>query len=177
MSRKPKSSEPSRTKFFRTVKEDGVYGTTIHAGEVSPAEQVWESIDRLHAGRIGHGTSTIDDEALQKRLIDEGIVLEQCITSNYQTGSWVDEQNHPLGRLYRSGVPVTINSDDPTIQDTDLTDDYIKACSYFDLSFDDLEKLNLIAIEGAFLPDREKSELRKKYLAAVKQFKDRFLVD
>ena len=165
------------TEFFRTVKEDGVYGTTIHAGEVSPAEQVWESIDRLHAGRIGHGTSTIDDEALQKRLIDEGIVLEQCITSNYQTGSWVDEQNHPLGRLYRSGVPVTINSDDPTIQDTDLTDDYIKACSYFDLSFDDLEKLNLIAIEGAFLPDREKSELRKKYLAAVKQFKDRFLAD
>lgn len=157
--------------FFRTVKEDGVYGTTIHAGEVSPEAQIWESVDLLHAGRIGHGTSSINDEKLQKRLRDENIVLEQCITSNYQTGSWVDEQNHPLGRLFRNGVPVTINSDDPTIQDTDLTDDYIKACQYFDLSFDDLEKLNLIAIDGSFLPDDEKATLRKTYLAAVSEFR------
>jgi adenosine deaminase len=157
--------------FFNTVKSDGVYGTTIHAGEVSPAEQVWASIDKLHASRIGHGTSTIDDPKLQQRLRDEGIVLEQCITSNYQTGSWVDEANHPLGRLYRSGVPVTINSDDPTIQDTDLTDDYIKACGYFGLTFGDLEKLNLVAIDGSFLPDDEKRSLRSDYQAAVKAFR------
>ena len=159
------------TEFFKTVKDDGVYGTTIHAGEVSPAEQVWASLNLLHAGRIGHGTSSITDEKLQARLRDEGIVLEQCITSNYQTGSWADEKNHPLGRLFRSGVPVTINSDDPTIQDTDLTDDYIKACKYFDLGFDDLEKLNLIAIDGAFLPVQEKKDLRDRYQEAVKAFK------
>jgi adenosine deaminase len=159
------------TEFFKTVKDDGVYGTTIHAGEVSPAEQVWASLNLLHAGRIGHGTSSITDEKLQARLREEGIVLEQCITSNYQTGSWADEKNHPLGRLFRSGVPVTINSDDPTIQDTDLTDDYIKACRYFDLSFDDLERLNLIAIDGAFLPAPEKKDLRDRYQEAVKAFR------
>jgi len=160
------------TEFFAVVKEEGMYGTTIHAGEVTPADQVWESIDLLHAGRIGHGTSSIDDSELQKRLTKEGIVLEQCITSNYQTGSWVDEEHHPLGRLFRAGVPVTINSDDPTIQDTDLTDDYIKACSYFDLTIDDLVKLNLTAIEGAFLSRAEKSSLQKDYLAAVASFRE-----
>ncbi len=160
------------TEFFQVVKEEGIYGTTIHAGEVTPADQVWESIDLLHAGRIGHGTSTIDDGELQKRLTKEGIVLEQCITSNYQTGSWVDEEHHPLGRLFREGVPVTINSDDPTIQDTDLTDDYIKACSYFDLTIDDLVKLNLTAIEGAFLSRDEKTTLQKDYLAAVAVFRE-----
>lgn len=157
--------------FFRTVKEDGVYGATIHAGEVTPEDQIWESVDLLHAGRIGHGTSSINDEKLQQRLRDENIVLEQCITSNYQTGSWVDEEHHPLGRLFRNGVPVTINSDDPTIQDTDLTDDYIKACGYFDLSFDDLEKLNLIAIDGSFLPEDEKAELRRNYLSTLSTFR------
>lgn len=159
------------TEFFKTVRDDGVYGTTIHAGEVTPAHQVWESINLLHARRIGHGTSAIDDPELQKRLTEEGVVLEQCITSNYQTGSWADERNHPLGRLYRSGVPVTINSDDPTIQDTDLTDDYMKACSYFDLDIEDLIALNLIAIEGAFLPDTEKADLKSRYLKAVTGFK------
>lgn len=157
--------------FFKVVREDGVYGATIHAGEVTPSQQVWDAIDMLHARRIGHGTSTIDDPPLQKRLAEEGIVLEQCITSNYQTGSWVDEKNHPLGRLYRNGVPVTINSDDPTIQDTDLTDDYMKACRYFDLSLEDLVTLNLVAIEGAFLPDTEKSELKSRYQGAVKDFR------
>ncbi|SIQ14446.1 adenosine deaminase [Alkalispirochaeta americana] len=159
------------TEFFQTVRNDGVYGTTIHAGEVSPAQQVWDSIHLLHATRIGHGTSTIDDPLLQKRLIEEGVVLEQCITSNYQTGSWVDEKHHPLGRLFRAGVPVTINSDDPTIQDTDLTDDYVKACTYFDLTVDDLVTLNMNALEGAFLPDTEKSELKQRYLQAVAAFR------
>ncbi len=160
--------------FFKEVAADGIRAT-IHAGEVSPSSQVWDSIKYLDASRIGHGTSTIKDEKLQKFLQERGIVLEQCITSNYQTGSWVDIENHPLGRLYRLGVPVTINSDDPTIQDTDLTDDYIKAVKFFDLDLNDLTKLNLIAIEGAFLSDAEKASLKKRYLAAVDEFKQKHL--
>ena len=99
------------------------------------------------------------------------MVLEQCITSNYQTGSWVDEPNHPLGSLYKSGVPVTINSDDPTIQDTDLTDDYIKACEYFDLDIEDLIKLNLTALEGSFISDTEKELFKAQYLEQVEEFR------
>jgi len=159
------------TEFFTAVKDDGIYGATIHAGEVSPSEQIWDSIDHLHASRIGHGTSSVDDPKLQKELIERSVVLEQCITSNYQTGSWVDEPNHPLGKLYRAGVPVTINSDDPTIQDTDLTDDYIKACEYFDLSIDDLVKLNLTALEGSFLPTAEKEALKTAYIKKVEAFR------
>lgn len=160
--------------FFAAVKEDGAYGITIHAGEVSPSTQTWTAIERLFATRIGHGTSTIDDERLQSYLAEHRIVLEQCITSNYQTGSWVDEKNHPLGRLYRAGVPVTINSDDPTIQDTDLTDDYIKAVTYFDLTIDDLIRLNEIAIEGSFLPAEERTTLLADYHAAVAAFRKSF---
>lgn len=159
------------TDFFTSVKEDGIYGTTIHAGEVSPSEQIWDSIDHLHASRIGHGTSSVDDPKLQKELIARSVVLEQCITSNYQTGSWVDEPNHPLGRLYRAGVPVTINSDDPTIQDTDLTDDYMKACTYFDLDIEDLIKLNLTALEGSFLPAKDKESLKTAYIKQVEAFR------
>lgn len=160
--------------FFQRVARDGVYKATIHAGEVSPSTQTWEAINNLHAARIGHGTSTIDDDKLQHHLRETGVVLEQCITSNYQTGSWADERNHPLGRLYRKGVPVTINSDDPSIQDTDLTDDYIKTVKFFGFGVEDLTNLNLIAIEGAFLPDTEKAELKTKYLAAVRAFQAEF---
>ncbi|MFP4427615.1 MAG: adenosine deaminase [Spirochaetaceae bacterium] len=155
--------------FFDHVRKDGIYKATIHAGEVTPSQQIWTSIRDLHARRIGHGTSSIDDPKLQQVLKDEGIVLEQCITSNYQTGSWADEKNHPLGRLFRNGVPVTINSDDPTIQDTDLSEDYVKAVNYFDLTVDDLERLNMIAIDGAFVTETEKIDLKNRYRRRLKE--------
>jgi adenosine deaminase len=159
--------------FFALIESDGLYKSTIHAGEVTPSEQIWEAIRNLHADRIGHGTSTIDDEPLQEYLKSSGIALELCITSNYQTGSWEDERNHPIGALYRNGVPVTLNSDDPFIQNTDLTDDYIKAVEYFGFDLEDLIRLNLNAITASFLPADRQEGLRKDYLEKVRQFKER----
>jgi adenosine deaminase len=159
--------------FFALIESDGIYKSTIHAGEVTPSEQIWEAIRNLHADRIGHGTSTIDDQPLQEYLKTSGIALELCITSNYQTGSWEDERNHPIGALYRNGVPVTLNSDDPFIQNTDLTDDYIKAVEYFGFDIEDLIQLNLNAIEASFLPKDRQERLRKAYLKKVEQFKER----
>ncbi len=158
-------------KFFQTVKKDGRFGTTIHAGEVSPADQVRTALSLLSADRIGHGTSAIHDEQLQKELADSGVALEQCITSNRQTGSWVDEEHHPFGTLYRSGVNVTLNSDDPTIQDSDLTDDYQKAVRYFGLGLDDLITVNERAIDAAFLDDTEKRSLRRSFYKALDGFR------
>jgi adenosine deaminase len=157
--------------FFDRVVSDGLYRSTIHAGEVTESQHIWEAIRHLHADRIGHGTSAIDDPALQDYLTQQRIALELCITSNYQTGSWADERNHPIGTLFRRGVPVTLNSDDPFIQNTDLTDDYIKAIRYFDFSLEDLVRLNLNALEAAFLPEGERQTLIGEYRAAVDRFK------
>jgi adenosine deaminase len=158
-------------KFFARIKKDRKYKATVHAGEVTKSDQIWTAVKRLYARRIGHGTSAIDDPELQEYLKENFIVLEQCITSNYQTGSWKDEENHPLGRLFRNGVPVTINSDDPSIQDTDLTDDYVKAVSYFDLTLEDLVKANLTALNAAFISREEKVAMIDEYARAVKTFR------
>lgn len=157
--------------FFREVRDDGVFRSTIHAGEVTPSWQIWSAIEDLGADRIGHGVAAIKDEELQTYLSDHAIALEQCITSNYQTGSWADERNHPLGRLHRAGVPVTINSDDPSIQNATLTHDYVKAGDYFALTVDDLVALNERAIEAAFLTDAQKRDLAGRYRSAVDGFR------
>ncbi|WP_052078657.1 adenosine deaminase [Spirochaeta lutea] len=156
-------------RFFELVDSDGI-PSTIHAGEVTPSSQIWTAIDTLHANRIGHGTSAINDPQLQTVLKDRGIALEQCITSNYQTGSWVDEQNHPLGRLFKSGVPVTINSDDPFIQDTSLSDDYRKTVRYFDFGVEELKKANHIAIDASFVSKERKLSLKNEFDRKVQAF-------
>jgi adenosine deaminase len=156
--------------FFERVHSDGLYKATIHAGEVTSPTQIWEAVQKLNARRIGHGTQAINDPKLQEYLKENGIALEQCITSNYQTGSWPDQKNHPMGELYRRGVPVTINSDDPFIQDTDLTDDYIKAVRYFGFDLDDLRRLNQTALQASFVDEAAKARLARKYAKRFSRF-------
>lgn len=159
--------------LFKTIHKDGVYKYTIHAGEVTPSSEIWAAIE-MGASRIGHGTATITDTPLQETLKKQFIALEQCITSNYQTGSWPDETNHPLGSLFRLGVPVTINSDDPTIQDTDLSDDYWKAAKYFHFGIEEFTALNVTAIRSAFLKEEEKQKLEREYLKKVEEERKTF---
>jgi adenosine deaminase len=158
-------------RFFAQIEDEGVFRSTIHAGEVTPASEIWKSVDLLHASRIGHGVAAIHDSELQAVLADRHIVLEQCITSNFQTGSWTDESSHPMGRLHRQGVPVTINSDDPFIQDADLSVDYMKAVRHFGFDVEDLVALNMTAIKGAFVTDAERDGLRRRYREEVARFR------
>jgi adenosine deaminase len=73
--------------------------------------------------------------------------------------------------LYRLGVPVTLNSDDPTIQDTDLSDDYEKAEKHFAFTVDDFINLNLTALQCSFVTDSEKKSFQSEYLRTVGDFK------
>lgn len=157
--------------FFEEIHREGRFGIDIHAGEVTDSRSMWVSIEKLHANRIGHGVAAIKDKKIQKVLTDENIFLAQCITSNYQTGAWVDSAKHPMGRLIKKGVPVCIASDDPTVQDSDLTDDYVLAHRYFGWGVDELTKINLNSVETCFLNPEEKITLKSSYLQAVEAFR------
>ena len=159
--------------FFDIISKENHLGIDIHAGEVTDSKNMWVSIEKLHADRIGHGVAAIDDPEIQKVLTDRNIFLAQCITSNYQTGAWTDEATHPMKPLVEAGVPVSIASDDPTIQDSILTDDYEKAVKYFGWTVEDLINSNINSIQGCFLSDKEKAALTKSYTQAVDGFKIR----
>ncbi|MCK5735647.1 MAG: adenosine deaminase [Spirochaetaceae bacterium] len=157
--------------FFDVVKADGLFKIDIHAGEVTDSNNMWVSIDQLHTDRIGHGVAALSDKKLQKVLIEKKIFLAQCITSNYQTGAWKDETTHPIKPLTEAGVPINLSSDDPTIQDSLLVDDYQKAISNFGWTVDDLINSNINSIDGCFLTDKEKSDLTESYSKEVENFR------
>ncbi len=164
------------SKFFNEIFNDGIYKATVHAGEVTPSSSIWDAIMLCYASRIGHGVAAIHDKNLQKYLKEKGIALEQCITSNHQTGSWPDEKTHPCARLIENGVPVTINTDDPIIQNSDLTDDYLKLINYFSFDYNKLVEINQTAINSSFLSEKDKKELLKKYLKKVSEFEKNYLI-
>lgn len=150
-------------KVFEEAKKSG-FKVTIHAGEAVGPFSIWDSINYLLADRIGHGVASIQDEKLIEYLIENKIALEQCFTSNILTGAVKDIKTHPFPKLYEAGVPVTICTDDPTIQQSTLNDDYYIASKEFKFSFEDYKKVNLNAIDLSFLDDKDKDALRKRYI-------------
>jgi adenosine deaminase len=99
----------------------GGLGLTVHAGEDEGPERIWEAIDLLGADRIGHGCSALGDRKLLKRLARDRILVECCVTSNYQTNAVSKGAPHPIFEFLERGVPVAVCTDNTTVSATDQT--------------------------------------------------------
>jgi len=97
----------------------GRLGLTVHAGEDSPAQYVWEAVDELGAQRIGHGCAATTDPELMRRLARDRIVVECCLSSNFHTGAVKRDRPHPILAFLEAGVPVAICCDNTTVSRTD----------------------------------------------------------
>ena len=107
---------------------------TIHAGEAAGPESVWSAIQDLGAKRIGHGIHSIEDPKLMAYLREHEILLEMCPTSNRITSAWSDYRTHPFKKCLEYGVPVSLNTDDPSIFGNTLGDEIVIARKVMGLS-------------------------------------------
>jgi adenosine deaminase len=122
---------------------------TLHAGEWGGAAQVRRAL-ALDPERIGHGPGAIDDSALCAELVTRGVTLDLCPTSNWQAGIVASIAVHPLARLHRLGVPVTLSTDDTTVSDLSLTDEYERAIDEIGLTPAELVAIDRHALDVAF---------------------------
>ena len=88
----------------------------------------------LRPDRIAHGASAAADPRLMAALIERGITLDLCPTSNVQAGTVATFAEHPLPALLRAGVPVTINTDDTTISDITLSEEWLSCVASLGLT-------------------------------------------
>ncbi len=96
----------------------GGLGTTAHAGEDEGPHFVWQAVDELGVQRLGHACSAIHDPELLRRLARDRILVECCLTSNWQTGATRRGERHPIYRFLDAGVPVAICTDNVTVSNT-----------------------------------------------------------
>lgn len=136
---------------FDRARERGLR-TTVHAGEAGGPEAVREVLDHLRPDRIGHGIAAAAEPELMARLVDEGIPLDVCPTSNLITGVVAGEAQHPLGALVAAGVRVTIGTDDPGLFGTDLTAEYLAAARMAHLDAAGLERIAAESLSGCPSP-------------------------
>jgi adenosine deaminase len=108
---------------------------TIHAGEGESAENIWEAAYHLHADRIGHGLTILDNARLAERFRDRGVCVELCPTSNREVVGFADPAlpasaalpRYPLRGMLEAGLPLAICTDNPGISRTTLADEFLAA--------------------------------------------------
>ncbi len=159
-------ARPSYTQVFRSAFAAAIAAglhSVPHAGEMSGPATIWEAVTGLRAERIGHGISCLDDPALVTRLRESQIPLEVCPTSNACTRQVPELAAHPLPRLLAEGLFVTLNSDDPPMFGTTLTEEYRRAASVLGLGRSQLAELAANGVRASFLD----SEAKRALLAEI----------
>ena len=95
-------------------------GRVAHAGESSGPEGVVSALDDLGVSRVDHGIRIVEDDGVLRRVADQGVTLDVCLSSNLALVH-PDLELHPIRRLVDAGVAVTINTDDPATLGVTLT--------------------------------------------------------
>lgn len=145
-------------KVFQRAREQGLK-VTVHAGEAGGADNVREAIELLGAQRIGHGVRAIEKPEVVRLVRDQGVTLEICPTSNLQTGIVRSFGQHPLCDLLALDLRVTVNTDDPSVSDTTLTDEYMVVVQAMGMTLEQVKRMIVLAAESSFQPAEEQEQL------------------
>ena len=140
---------------------------TCHAGETAGPDSIWGALN-LKTERVGHGLTASQDPELIEELAERQIPVEICLTSNLRTGCCSDVAHHPVRRYFDEGLMLTLNSDDPAMFRTSLTNEYRLLQQHFTFTDDHLRELARNSFEASFLAPDKKVEFLNLFDAAVK---------
>ena len=146
---------------FDKVRAAGI-PCVLHAGETVGPESIWSALKVADSRRLGHGVRAIEDPELVAYLREKQIPLEVCPTSNICLKVYPSYQQHSLPKLVEEGLYITINSDDPPMFNTTLTDEYRLLCREFGWDREMIRKVIRNAAMASLLPENEKSILLSK---------------
>jgi len=132
--------------MFAEAKRQGLRSNP-HAGEFDGAASVALCVESLNADRIGHGVRVWEDPSVVQEMIDRGIPIEVCLSSNFELGVF-DRESHPVKKLFDAGVKLSLNTDDPVLFKTNLSFEYLLAMTHFEFDSDMLKQCALTATES-----------------------------
>ncbi len=149
--------------------------STVHAGEAFGPASIAQALHYCGAHRIGHGTRLVEDDDLMRYVRDHRIPLEMCLSSNVQTRVAKTPSAHPFGQYFRSGLRVTLNTDNRLMSATTSSQEIALAARAFRLSPYEIKRIIINGFKSAFMPYPQKARmLREVNLEIDRVFMDAF---
>ncbi|UJF32736.1 amidohydrolase family protein [Paenibacillus hexagrammi] len=134
---------------------------TIHAGEAAGADNIYEAIHNLGATRIGHGVRLKESDSIFEMVASRGVPLEMCPVSNIQTKAVSGWDSYPIREYFNQGIKVTVNTDNPSVSGTTITEEYRVLSKRFGFTHRELAAIVMNGVDAAFLEQSEKMELKR----------------
>lgn len=107
---------------IRALQADGLK-INLHLGELFDNKVSRHVLSRIVPDRIGHGVLLLCDKELVALIRDHEICLDMCPTSNTLLGVVDWRQESPANQALQLGIPVSINTDDPLLFDTNISNE------------------------------------------------------
>ncbi|MCP3672934.1 MAG: adenosine deaminase [Gammaproteobacteria bacterium] len=148
-------------KVFSEAKQMGLK-LVAHAGEEGPPSYVEEALSILKVDRLDHGNRSMESEQLINRLRSEQIALTICPLSNLKLCVVDDLASHPIKKMLKQGLLVTVNSDDPSYFGGYLIENFNAIQESLNLSEDEIVTLIKNSFIGSFLTTKEKNKCIKE---------------
>lgn len=143
---------------FRIAERAGLL-LAPHGGELRGPEHIRTVLDSLHAGRLGHGVRSAEDPALLARVVDAGVALEVCPTSNVALGVYSSLSEVPLPALLEAGATIALGADDPLLFGSRLHGQYAAVRAAHDLGDEQLAELARMSVRASMAPESTKAEI------------------
>lgn len=142
---------------------------TIHAGEADGVSSIKSAI-AFGTKRIGHGVRIMEDNSMIKYAKEYNITFEVCPTSNIDTKIFKEYKDHAIKKMYDNNLNITINTDNRTVSNITLTEEYEKLINTFNFNLEDLKIMNINAINASFINEIEKEKLKQEYIYRYNEF-------
>jgi adenosine deaminase len=149
------------SRVFERCRNLGLH-TVAHAGEEGPPAYIWSALNELKVERIDHGVQAIQDDQLMHHLAQTRTPLTVCPLSNLKLCVFSDLKQHNLGLMLKSGLCVTINSDDPAYFGGYINANFKQTFSALNLDADAAWQLASNSFEASFASDAQRSEWMKQ---------------
>ena len=134
-----------------------------HGGELRGAAHVRQCLDHLRPDRLGHGVRSAEDPDVLKRVVDAGVALEVCPTSNVALGVYSTFDEVPIRTLLEAGADVALGADDPLLFGSRLAGQYAVLRAAQELDDDELATLARMSLRRSCAP----AEIRDPALAGI----------
>ena len=158
---------------YHRAREKGLH-LVAHAGEAAGPESIWEAVKYLNVERIGHGVAASRDPELMNYLLRRGITIEMCPISNLKTRVVSSLKKHPIRTFLEKGLNVTVSTDDPSMFNTDMNNEYLQLHRRLNFTIPELFRLSLNAVASSFLSEKRKIKMRESFIKEFKRLQDTY---
>jgi len=130
--------------IFRFAGQQG-FRLTAHAGEFGTAAEVKEAVEILNLDAVQHGIAAASSPEIMKWLAERGVQLNICPTSNVILQRVKSYATHPIRILFDHGVKVTVNTDDVTLFNQGVSEEFLHLFQAGVFSAEELEEIREVA--------------------------------